>query len=71
MRTHSERLSIMSRWLECLRSVRLVLQKMIVLRICVEWLTPIPHNIDVLLGVVAAIITYFGYDGRYSGHLRS
>ena len=31
-----------------------------------EWLTHVPHNIDVLLGVVAALITYFGYDGRFN-----
>jgi uncharacterized membrane protein YeaQ/YmgE (transglycosylase-associated protein family) len=34
-----------------------------------EWLTPVPHNIDVLLGIVAALITYFGYDGHFNGHV--
>lgn len=25
-----------------------------------EWLTSVPHNIDVLLGIVAAFIAYWG-----------
>lgn len=33
-----------------------------------EWLTPVPHSIDVLLGIVAALVVYFSYDGRFMNH---
>lgn len=32
-----------------------------------EWLTSVPHNIDVLLGVVAAFIAYWGAPAVFHG----
>lgn len=29
-----------------------------------EWLTTLPHGIEILLGIVAAFIVYFGWPDR-------